>query len=499
MPLAGWNLGGGSLSLLPASVRAGLSEAKAPDIIGLQEVRRSDEGWTTACEENWQILSYQGIENWRGTGIAYRPKIWQVMRKRANEHGSWYRLRHSETQRELWFGVVYVPPHATISELQERLVLVMSLLPSTTLPCCLSGDVNSPVSWNYDEGEVVATGEDGKGRVLLDVLQSQGFSLVPPVDDQMAQPTSRPRKPGARGRRIDWLACKHMNSTRSYIFTDSSKQFGTDHDSVGTQWKLPTEAKRKPRIRLGKRVVTALPRITGEINQKVMTQLAQECSKPPRGSRYTDDATTKGLFHIAKRSNDPQDWKRAQQARRRAHQQWRENKVLEATEGNWNALRECKPGTQVGWETHFAEAVDPQDPHDALHVHYAGIFHKGVRLNEVCTEVPMSPNFSPQELHEALAAGKSGKSVGEDGVSLELLRDIAKQEAGQTELLRWFNCLLHSGCLPPEWLTTVMVLLPKISRPTTAKETRPISISSTTERIFSRMVLQRCKAKLSLQ
>ena len=43
-----------------------------------------------------------------------------------------------------------------------------------------------------------------------------------------------------------------------------------------------------------------------------------------------------------------------------------------------------------------------------------------------------------------------------------------------------------------------MVLLPKLARPVRARDARPISISSATERLFSRMVLQRCKSKLRM-
>ena len=44
-----------------------------------------------------------------------------------------------------------------------------------------------------------------------------------------------------------------------------------------------------------------------------------------------------------------------------------------------------------------------------------------------------------------------------------------------------------------------MILLLKVSKPVKAKDTRPISISSATERLFSRMVLRRCKEKLQLK
>ena len=50
--------------------------------------------------------------------------------------------------------------------------------------------------------------------------------------------------------------------------------------------------------------------------------------------------------------------------------------------------------------------------------------------------------------------------------------------------------------MPEEWHRSVMVLLPKVPRPVKAKDTRSIAISSATERLFCRLVLQRCKQHL---
>ena len=114
-------------------------------------------------------------------------------------------------------------------------------------------------------------------------------------------------------------------------------------------------------------------------------------------------------------------------------------------------------------------------------------------------EPPPSPDFTPEELHKALSKGKTGKSVGGDGVSLELLRATAEQPEGETELLRWVNSILHTGDMPSNWTQSIMVLLPKITRPVRAAQSRPISISSATERAFSRMVLSRCQPLLALR
>ena len=87
--------------------------------------------------------------------------------------------------------------------------------------------------------------------------------------------------------------------------------------------------------------------------------------------------------------------------------------------------------------------------------------------------LPQSPDFQESGLPEALRQGKPRKSVGIDGVSLELIGEICESEEGTREILRWFNEPLHSGRLPKHWTESIMVLLPKVRLPSKAKDTRP--------------------------
>ena len=68
------------------------------------------------------------------------------------------------------------------------------------------------------------------------------------------------------------------------------------------------------------------------------------------------------------------------------------------------------------------------------------------------TPPPPSPDFEEQELLDAFQQGHLGKSVGIDGVSLELLKEINNTDRGKKEILKWFNLLLYCGELPPHWL-----------------------------------------------
>ena len=372
------------LALLPTCLRAGIGEAVGiPSLVGLQEVKRGAEGWTSELAEKWTVVSYRDPERWRGNGVAFLTTEWQILKRKGLPQGCWFKMRHLTSQQDLWFGVAYVPPHFASAEVQGQITQLLRALPATTLPCMLSGDVNSPISWQSDDTSVLVQGDDIKGRVLVDALQAQGFSMVAPLEDQLRQPTSRPRKSEAQGRRIDWIACKHVETSRVTICTDSSKGLGTDHDALALSLRFAGRRKHLQRVRLGNRVVVQKPVVEGDLDQIKMEQLARICTRPPKGTCYQDDNATRALFQEARRTRDPNDWKRALRHRREAYHRWQANRVWNATQGDWKALRDCKPGMHVGWEAAFAEGVSPEDPHAVLHDHYSGLFAKGGPLPDI--------------------------------------------------------------------------------------------------------------------
>ena len=81
----------------------------------------------------------------------------------------------------------------------------------------------------------------------------------------------------------------------------------------------------------------------------------------------------------------------------------------------------------------------------------------------------------------------------------ELLKAIADTDHGSKALLHWYNTLLHTGTLPPHWLDSIMVLLPKVVHPKRARDTRPICMGCAAEKLFSRIILNRCELQLQLR
>ena len=161
---------------------------------------------------------------------------------------------------------------------------------------------------------------------------------------------------------------------------------------------------------------------------------------------------------------------------------------------DWQALRQSRKNSEQ-WEPAFA-AANGGFPHETIHKHLEDIY-KGQPLEvwEGEDEEP-TPPFTLQELQDAAERGKLKKAVGSDEVSHELLLQITRDENAAPKLLEWFNSILMRGEMPQSWNEVVMVVLPKIRVPLEAKHVRPISLSSATCKLFSRMLLERCKDKL---
>ena len=496
--LASWNVGGAALELLGPSLQTIDLAPVRIGLVGLQEVKRGSPGWHTETHGKWCILSYQPEGDWRGTGIAFQNTDWKVLRRKASTKGTWFRVKHLPLQYECWIGSLYVSPHYNTAEVQGFLTQHFEKLPATTLPAFLCSDVNACIKWNQEDHRTTAFGDDSKARTVIDTTLSQHFHIIAPREAQLHQQTSRPRQEGVQGRAIDWIASKRGTSSRVSIETNSCYQMGTDHDLLRIEVVDRVKPRTLPRARTGRRVISSPPVIPPKIDQPTLTALAAQHTKHPGGSGYRDDEVVRELFRIAKRSKHSHAWKRALKARREAHNAWRKAKLEAAFQGDWRAWKECQPKTSVGWEATLADNLAPNDPHQALHDHYASIFGKGGDIHPRSNAPPRSPDITSEELHAALHAGKLGKSVGKDGVSLELLRAIGDDPQGQKALLDWFNTMLHTGDLPPEWLNTIMVLLPKITSPVLPKDTRPIAIACSAEKLFSRIILGRCQHALSL-
>ena len=102
---------------------------------------------------------------------------------------------------------------------------------------------------------------------------------------------------------------------------------------------------------------------------------------------------------------------------------------------------------------------------------------------------------SAEEIGEVLATCKPGKSCGPDGVSYELLQLVMQTEC-RVHVVELFNSVLfQTSPIPDNWLHSRLTLLPKVPNPSSPGDLRPIVLSSTPGKLFSKILLLRLRPK----
>ena len=264
---------------------------------------------------------------------------------------------------------------------------------------------------------------------------------------------------------------------------------GTDHELLQGQCKLrkgsPTQRfSTKPRVWTG-----GIDRVEG-LDQQTRVGLAQRCTRVARGCAYRDPPEVKAAVGQARLLKSKAAWCQVRGLRKQARNKWEAERLSRASQGDWAALRGCKPSKQTGWEHAFAEAQQG-DPHTAVHNHLEGVYKgDGVQPNSGIF-AGATKGFDQEELRVALGQMKTGKSVGVDGTSAELLKALADLPGGADHLLEFMTRTLVTHEIPRDWNVPLMIILANVVSPTEAKHLRPISMGSAAGKLFSRLLLNR--------
>ena len=464
----------------------------------LQEVPRREAGWHTDCNSGWSVLSHRHVDTWRGTGLLYRASCWKIVRRLSTGRRTWYRVRHVTCGNEFWVGTAHLDPGCTRAVHRAAIEEHLSRLKPTTLPVLLSCDINSPIRWQQVDGDSQPFGRDGKTVGFLEAITSKGYRLAAPAPSQFETPTSRPRQEGRSGRQIDCVAYKGVSIPRLTIHTDSYKSLGSDHELLEVFVQIRAEGRRKVHC-TRPRVWTGGPTIIEHIDQTVLKQLAQTCTKPKPGKGYKDPPEVKTAVQRARISNTGALWKEVQNLRKKARKQWEQDRINQATTGSWDQVRGLRAQKNVGWDTHYAECQPEGKAHETIHEHLSSIYQTGRLLPELPAWEGEAQAFTEEELRLALSQGGSGKAVGVDQTSLELLRGICEVPGGATHLLEFYNSILCTAQVPTDWNRALMIVIPKVAFPKEPGELRPLATGSAAAKVFSRMLLTRTEPKIRIQ
>ncbi|CAE7779377.1 Zdhhc3, partial [Symbiodinium sp. CCMP2456] len=375
-PLISWNIGGASVTDLPQTVADAVGNLQQDALLSFQELSRDEPGWHTAQHGQWTLLQHRQFDVWRGTGIAFRPDRWRVMRRKGTERGLWLRLRHVQGL-EIWAGTAHFTPGCTQAQHAKEVGEHLTGLPPTAIPTFLTCDINAEVGWGFDdEGICRATGNNGKTQEFLGQCLQRGLRPVPPPPEDFRTPTSRPRQANRRGKQIDGILCNAGSPGPLRIFQGSCSAIGTDHELVATTITLHT-TRAGTRFSTQPRVWTGGIADVGELTQGRLTELAKKHTAPRRGVAYVDPPEVKHAFRRAKHEGVPRLWTQARALRKKARSLWEQERLERATKGDWAEVRRLKPTKHVGWDIEFAEANQDQDPHAVVHEHLQGIYSTG--------------------------------------------------------------------------------------------------------------------------
>ena len=88
-----------------------------------------------------------------------------------------------------------------------------------------------------------------------------------------------------------------------------------------------------------------------------------------------------------------------------------------------------------------------------------------------------------------------GSLVDPDGISYELLQLVMQTEC-RVHIVALFNSILFQTCpTPQDWLCSRLTSLPKVPVPCTPSDLRPIVLSSTAGKLFTKLLLTRIRPR----
>ena len=494
-----WNIGGKPVQDALTAIK--VVHTLSNTVVCLQELPRTQAGWqTTKVDERYTLVQFRDdLRQWRGNGILFDSDQFVCLRRKANHVGTWVRLRHSETQVEMWVGSARLSTGVTDDITADEVQELIALRPPNPRLVVLMADFNTKMAWGRgggSRGHFRPT--SGRADNLLSEVEGKGFQFCAPKEGQWDTPTSRPRRTGARGKQIDGAAVMGMPLPHLFIEEKSYIQIGGDHDRLYLNLELAAKGKAPQMAATGPRIVTgSLPSLS-EVDQSTLMKLARDYTKPKPGSRYRDPPQVKQMYQTAKRLGGEERWKAAHKARRQARDLWQKAKLERASQRNWKDykdLRQQQAGTT--WAVHMSEEAfaSGKDPQEWTISHFRAIFTdpSGRSLPTWQKGRQDSRPFSMEELEEAVQNGKKGKAVGVDLTSFELLKGLMQDDQTAAAILRWMEEIRQGRAIPPQWLHTIVTLLPKTASPSGPGELRPISLGSAVGKVYGTMLLRRTR------
>ena len=371
---------------------------------------------------------------------------------------------------------------------------------------------------NYDILDIVNV--DERGVPLGQLLRSLGLELTRPQHPTWSNTS------GASSR-IDFIlfALPSMTVWDDRVIEGSDALVGSDHCAVSVSLQsLPSSGRGAfQNSKCGKWWIQGpkLMQRAGELAEKLelsmsdmsmddMASLCQSCSRRVTSCRFVDTPEIKALIAQRKRSRGREARDLAKQIadmRKQAKKEWLAGLLEKSAEGDYRAIayfrkRNTAMYTQGSYciraggrskaiadlRSFYRRKYTPQDPMPPGLPR--AIFH--ARAGPVLNPTPLSL----QEVRDVAFMCKHNKSTGNDGISYEALQMLLQSELAE-HVLDMYNGVLQGLLpIPREWLHSHVCFLPKTTTPHSPADLRPIVLSSTVGKVFTKALMLRLRPQL---
>ena len=382
------------------------------------------------------------------------------------------------------------------------------------------------VDTNYELGPVEQMSDpntsDERGFLAAQFLQQHGFVATSPT----TYTWSNNRGPASK---IDFVCVSvpSVDIRTQAVVQDSDVILGSDHRAVTASFQGPSPCRkpglRPPRINQTKcgqwrcdvsNLLPAASQLAAQLDLSgsdlvpfKLQAICNAASKRPTSYRYRDPPhvleaiKTRRTLHGREARDMGKDIFRM---RAQAKQKWLTELMDRGSRGDYRAIsyfrrRQSTLTQHTNYivraggvskavselKTHFQLKYTPPDPEiDELPLHLfhsrVGAFHKPVLI-------------SVSEVLEVLSTCKTGSSAGDDGITYDMLFVIMQSDLAH-HLVELFNAVLFQVSPPPqEWLVSKITFIPKIKSPFLPKHLRPIVLSSTVGKLFTKVLLFRIR------
>ena len=99
------------------------------------------------------------------------------------------------------------------------------------------------------------------------------------------------------------------------------------------------------------------------------------------------------------------------------------------------------------------------------------------------------PDITVDEIKMAIKSTKRGKTAGEDGISIDLIKDAG--EIASVKLANLFTKCVREGKIPKAWKNAIIILIHKKGDTKDLKNYRPISLLSVIYKLFTKVITNR--------